>query len=69
MSNATRPEQSGLAVADDELALAIPGPIAKRSFSMSNGPDFSHGGEFVDWGNESSTLDEHFPCASSTSPS
>ena len=28
---------------------------------MSNGPDFTHGGEFVDWGNESSTLDEHFP--------
>ncbi len=25
------------------------------------GPDFTHGGEFVEWGNESNTLDEHFP--------
>lgn len=27
---------------------------------MSDTPDFSHGGEFVDWG-ERSELDEHFP--------
>jgi hypothetical protein len=28
---------------------------------MSNGPDFSHGGEFVQWDNESNALDERFP--------
>jgi hypothetical protein len=26
-----------------------------------SGPDFTHGGEFVDWGDENKALDEHFP--------
>ena len=26
---------------------------------MANGPDFSHGGEFIEWGDDA--LDEHFP--------
>lgn len=28
---------------------------------QTHGPDFTHGGEFVDWGGEGSTIDEHFP--------
>ena len=27
----------------------------------SSGPDFSHGGEFIQWDDEASALDEHFP--------
>jgi hypothetical protein len=29
--------------------------------SKLSGPDFTHGGEFVAWGDEGSALDEHFP--------
>jgi hypothetical protein len=28
--------------------------------AKSTGPDFSHGGEFIDWGDENNTLEERF---------
>jgi hypothetical protein len=34
-------------------------PMLKRP--TNTGPDFTHGGEFVDWGDEGNALDEHFP--------
>ena len=33
----------------------------KQPPAQPSGPDFAHGGEFVEWGEESSSLDEHFP--------
>lgn len=32
----------------------------KKSNPTSTGPDFSHSGEFVEWGDETNTLDERF---------
>jgi hypothetical protein len=32
-----------------------------KSTTSSDGPDFSHGGEFIDWGDDNRAIDEHFP--------